>query len=236
MSEDQICVPPAYKFAASVTALEHNLGFNGNVLFRLGLIPKPVVEREGEKCAVCSQMFRMNSRRIPCRNCGLEAHSGCSLLTIDVLRREDPYECRLCMRGDLLDPPPELDRQVADKGDRCSVCGVTLRRGAGCACCPRCNKKAHKKCINRRPGEWRCGECVGGPVDRAREVDLPRREDRVPDTPLVPMTPPPGQEFPAPEARNERCTECSTKLRKTADPLVCRACRQQYHVRLSALA
>ena len=55
--------------------------------------------REGERCAICSQTFSTNSKRVSCRSCGREVHSGCSSLTREALRRGDPYECSGCMGG-----------------------------------------------------------------------------------------------------------------------------------------
>ena len=52
------------KFAASVSALEHNLGYNGNVLFRLGLIPKPVVEKEKRRLSTPAKPPHAKKRRV----------------------------------------------------------------------------------------------------------------------------------------------------------------------------
>ena len=188
--------------------------------------------RERERCAVCSQTFRTNSRRVPCRSCGLEVHGSCSALTREALRRGDSYECSGFGERGIQPPPdpPSQEGRVEKKGERCVVCQVTLRRGAGCACCPGCNRKAHKKCVDRRVEGWRCGNC-GGPVPAAPpDPALPPPGPPPPPDPALPPGPPPP-----PETRNERCPECNIRLRRALDPLVCRACGLQYHTKCSGL-
>ena len=188
--------------------------------------------RERERCAVCSQTFRTNSRRVPCRSCGLEVHGSCSALTREALRRGYSYECSGCGERGIQPPPdpPSQEGRVERKGERCVVCQVTLRRGAGCACCPGCNRKAHKKCVDRRVEGWRCEDC-GGPVPAAPpEPALPPPGPPPPPDPELPPGPPPP-----PETRNERCPECNIRLRRALDPLVCRACGLQYHTKCSGL-
>ena len=180
-------------------------------------------EGEAERCRVCARTFRTISRRVKCEECDAEAHAACSGLTRESLRRGDSYRCQLC--GELETPPSEAE---VEERVGCLLCGVTLRRGAGCARCVGCGRIAHKKCAQGRES----GGAMSAPfTTRRMRPDCQIQSDSTNKTHQAWKGK--QQRIPLPLARNERCPACSGKLRKTQAPFICRNCNNQFHIKCS---
>ena len=170
-----------------------------------------------ERCLMCRKIFRTNARRVRCE-CGAEVHASCSGMTRGALGRGTPFKCVQCGGHPVREPEEGLR---AEERAGCLVCGVTLRRGASFAVCETCGLKAHKKCTGARRGavSWRCHQCAPPPA----RVGPPQSPPSVEEPPARPQEEPPP--------RNEKCPSCTAKIRRTHDPLICKCCRKQYHIK-----
>ena len=170
-----------------------------------------------ERCLMCRKIFRTNARRVRCE-CGAEVHASCSGMTRGALARGTPFRCVQC--GGHPVPEPEEGLRAEERAE-CLVCGVTLRRGASFAVCETCGFKAHKKCTGQRRGAtgWRCHQCAPPPARDGPPQSPPSVEE------------PPARPQEEPPPRNDKCPSCTAKIRRTRDPLICKCCRKQYHIK-----
>ena len=172
-----------------------------------------------EMCGVCHRALPTNSRRLSCVECHGVAHGSCSGLSREPLRRGVPYICVRC--GGV--PPEALREAEATGSQRCGVCEVTLRRGVAFATCGGYHQATHKKCARRRRGEeeWLCSSC------EQRDPGLPPQQER--DQPQQERDQPADPQRTS--TANEKCPTCRKKLRKTQNPLFCKTCGNQFHIK-----